>query len=226
MIKVKRGVLRCGFCHGDAQGLLEACQGCSVLLHADCRRDLGRCCTLGCEAPSVQSAAISIQVAREGTTPPAAQNTRQGPNPARGGLRFWRRNWRTLVPAGVFVALVSFCLLGVSTSSHCGTRSRAAVLRSHACAVRAASFNFKADHRRWPASIEELTQGEHYFDRDSFAYDLVFVTRNREVWIAYELEYKGTGFPTIGLLDLLYELEPEKSPLGPDSNSTPPAKDY
>lgn len=49
--------LRCGYCHGEARGLLECCQGCGALLHADCRRELARCSTLGCLASSVQDSA-------------------------------------------------------------------------------------------------------------------------------------------------------------------------
>ena len=50
-----KGLLRCGYCHGEAHGLLEGCSECGILLHADCRRALGRCPTLGCLSPSVQS---------------------------------------------------------------------------------------------------------------------------------------------------------------------------
>ncbi len=50
-----RSALRCSYCHGEARGLLEGCEGCAALFHADCRLELGRCATLGCQAPSVQS---------------------------------------------------------------------------------------------------------------------------------------------------------------------------
>ncbi len=41
--------LRCAVCH-DRAGGLTACQRCQSRFHEECRRDIGRCPTLGCRA--------------------------------------------------------------------------------------------------------------------------------------------------------------------------------
>lgn len=44
--------LRCAYCHDgvDERAVVDHCPSCDVVLHADCRRALGRCPTVGCEA--------------------------------------------------------------------------------------------------------------------------------------------------------------------------------
>lgn len=38
---------RCSYCL-DSRGEMQSCSGCQTLLHADCRRELRRCPTIGC----------------------------------------------------------------------------------------------------------------------------------------------------------------------------------
>lgn len=45
----RRSEVRCAYCHGSADPMVEACSACGTLLHADCRAQAGSCPTLGCE---------------------------------------------------------------------------------------------------------------------------------------------------------------------------------
>lgn len=45
------GPLRCSLCHADLQEPSVTCPSCGTVLHAECRRELTRCPTLGCESP-------------------------------------------------------------------------------------------------------------------------------------------------------------------------------
>ncbi|MEZ6185282.1 MAG: hypothetical protein R3F62_09775 [Planctomycetota bacterium] len=45
--------VRCAYCHDGFEQAAARCGGCGTLLHAECRRELGRCPTPGCSAPAL-----------------------------------------------------------------------------------------------------------------------------------------------------------------------------
>ena len=48
--KTFKTVTKCSFCHSD-DGELESCDACGTLTHPECRKEHGRCPTLGCVKP-------------------------------------------------------------------------------------------------------------------------------------------------------------------------------
>lgn len=213
VIKVK-GALRCAYCHGDAQGLLECCDACGVLVHAECRRELGRCSTLGCAAPSVQTVNLSARLAEPGLVI--------------SGARLYR--WAKRCAPTLFMVLIcfggcAFVTLAVRVPrSHSPHRMQMARAQS----IRVASATFHAEHRRHPASLAELLQkrpgkqphleayGHEGFER------FHLVTRGRVVWIAVEVDSEENPYEkeTIRLLEVLYE-HPPASALAPLDSSAP-----
>ncbi len=214
MIKVQ-GALRCAYCHGAAQGLLECCDGCGVLVHADCRRELGRCSTLGCAAPSAQGVSIS--------SPPRHVLIRGAT------IERW---FRRLAPTAAILACVGGCLLFSGTRVP-SKRHHHRWQMHRAMLIKAASANYHADHRRYPTSVAELLapskQGPYLLDSDSPPIGIErfrFVTHGRVVWIALELDSEDNPYETetIRLLEVLYEHEPSANwaPLSSSARSQRP----
>jgi len=190
VIKVK-GALRCAYCHGAAQGLLECCDGCGVLVHADCRRELGRCSTLGCQAPSAQAVALAAR-----------------PRPWRAG-GVVQRAARKLLPLGALLACLGCCVWFTSVT-RVPRHSPHAFQMSRALAIRAASANFHADLRRHPQSMDEGGPYLETYGNDLDAF--LLVRRGRVVWVAVGIDAdEHFETETIRLLKVLYEDPPPAS---------------
>lgn len=92
--------VRCGYCR-DRVGRGVRCGSCGAVYHADCRRQLGRCGTLGCApaAPPAQEPRAREPVAQAGPPP--------GPRGALWPADFvpWTIPWKPLGGLGVLPAL-------------------------------------------------------------------------------------------------------------------------
>jgi hypothetical protein len=54
---------RCAICHDDARAsALVPCERCGSAAHEDCRRELGRCSSLGCSQPIRATASLAVVV--------------------------------------------------------------------------------------------------------------------------------------------------------------------
>lgn len=137
---IKPSGLRCALCHGEARGLLEGCGACGALLHADCRRDLGRCPTIGCGEASVQAQPLA-------PLPPARARVAWDL-----GSALFRVGLAASLALGGFIGLDALYRYGPE-------RDPERQVKADALAVRAAARLFKLEHRRWPRSLGELGAG-------------------------------------------------------------------
>jgi hypothetical protein len=199
VIKVK-GALRCAYCHGEAQGLLECCDGCGVLVHADCRRELGRCSTLGCQAPPAQRLRVHARESERGLLITGSM------------IRGWLKR---LTPAFLVLSCLGCCLFTLDSITVRHPHSPHRWQMSRAMMIRVASANFAADHRRQPTDLAELLQdspqGPYLEAHDGEFSDFRLVTHGRVVWIAVEVDLERNPYETetIRLLEVLYEHPPE-----------------
>jgi len=105
---------RCAICHGALRDREARCRECGSLVHQDCRRELGRCPTLGCAA---------VDVTHHAPTSPRRSSIRARFGPyfrillrasaclvgLAGSIAFlaWPLlSWRSFIGLGVFSALV------------------------------------------------------------------------------------------------------------------------
>lgn len=192
-IKVKGG-LRCACCFGDAQGLLEGC-ACGVLVHADCRRSLGRCPTLGCGAESAQGCGVEPHSPSRPRAARLRAAEAANPRPISALRRLWiaasgakGRIARYAAAVAITLGLTWTALAGSTCSVGPSSERRLAALATR---VQIASHNYYADHRRWPQSLEELCghDAEHgpYLELDRWdAAESSLMWRGREAWLAVE----------------------------------------
>ena len=182
--------LRCSYCHGEARGLLQSCAGCASLLHVDCRRELGRCTTLGCQrAPALR---VSLRA------PPRERR------PLGAWLRGLARSRVPLIGWALITLVVMVLVLGLWRPSSPESRR---VVHMHAQAVKSACVMFRADHKRYPSSLDELTGGDTpYLRPRRVPHGFHFVTLGRTVCLAQTLE-PGELQPEIRVLISLYDLD-------------------
>ncbi|MBL4849573.1 MAG: type II secretion system protein GspG [Planctomycetes bacterium] len=202
-----QGVLRCAYCHGEAYGLLEGCCECAILLHADCRRILGRCPTIGCQTLSVQSVSIQATPSEPESAPVV---------PRRSALE--ATTWALAAARTYFlpVAVAAGCLVGgavvVDALFFYSTKTSHSV-RHEVAAIRDACRLYKINMRRWPATLDDLMRPSSapnwrgpYLDEmpdhaSGAPYRLVW--KGQEAWLAIEVEAGEEGSAT-QLLELLF----------------------
>lgn len=194
VIKVK-GTLRCASCHGEVKGLLECCGACGVLVHADCRRGLGRCPTLGCQAPSAQ-----LEVRAPAKAP-------LGPS--------WSAA-RTLVKGGlVAAALVGGVVWALSTSVCYVPAPKPRALQSGvAREIQDACLLYRLDHGRYPRSMAELLEPSPkgrapYLEPFWDPHEFFLLRRGETLWIAMEVHEPQR--PQDDTIRILRELPPRTS---------------
>lgn len=202
-----KALLRCGYCHGEAHGLLEGCSACGILLHADCRRALGRCPTLGCLTPSVQTVELSVVPPPEGSPQaPPAGSAERSPEPSPSEPAEASPRWARIREAGFSGLLLSLhravlplaVLSGLLMGGYTLVDAFAHTYRSFepepggisAADVRKACHRFRRDRARWPESLEELVlpSGAQAPYLESWptsleGEDFVLVYRDREAWL-------------------------------------------
>ncbi len=200
-----KGLLRCGYCHGEAHGLLEGCSECGILLHADCRRALGRCPTLGCLSPSVQSPPVVGPAPLADETPDPTEALPEVPEPrwARireagfGGLLLSLH--RAVLPLAVLSGLLMGGYTLVDAFAHTYRSSEAEAGGVPPKVVQDACRRFRLREGRWPESLEELVVAsgnataylESWPSNDA-GEDFILVYRGREAWLGTQLDGPGS----------------------------------
>lgn len=217
---LSKGLLRCGYCHGEAHGLLEGCAECGILLHADCRRALGRCPTLGCKTPSVQPVPLVLQPAEPaGLEPVPSEPVSSAPESsvAAGPSRWSRLRGagftglllsvhRALLP----VAVVAACLMGAYTVldalKHTLETTEETPTGASPEVVLGACRRFRTTTGRWPESLDELfvSTGEGWkgpylpsWPASPEGEDYVLIYRGRQAWLG-----TGSAGPSSGTIEL------------------------
>lgn len=193
-IKVS-GQIRCAYCHEQARGLLDCCNACGVVLHAECRRALKRCPTLGCSAP----AAASLEPTAPGRVAGRA------PRQAKGILLF------RIVSLLCGLAALGGCASVMLCATTC-TPSPLSRERCVAGEIRDAAKLYRIEQGRYPRSVQELcdfgrgTQ-KAYFDDcpDEISERYRFVTQGGTTWVAVTVreEPPYDRFTTVRLLAVL-----------------------
>ncbi|MBL4849571.1 MAG: hypothetical protein JKY65_28915 [Planctomycetes bacterium] len=189
MIKgLAEGLLRCAYCHGGAEGLLEGCK-CGVLLHADCRQTLGRCPTLGCQTLSVQAVSV-LSRAGEADSAVLWRLTK----------RWWRATRGYLLTGTVTLVMLGGCLVSASATTRCGPgRSVEGLQRAESIGIKAACYDYRGTVGRWPTSLDQLvaadTTGNPYIEAsflngDSRDWRYSLMWRGQEAWLAVETKWE------------------------------------
>ncbi|MBL4849572.1 MAG: hypothetical protein JKY65_28920 [Planctomycetes bacterium] len=206
MIKgLAEGLLRCAYCHGEAEGLLEGCK-CGVLLHADCRRTLGRCPTLGCQTLSVQAVSVLGQASEADS------------------VVLWRlakRCWRA-TRGLLLTATISLALFGGMASVVSYSRSPEDIQSYERAAIGAACHEYRSTVGRWPETLEYLVAAEtpegpcldeDFFNWSPWRYSIMW--RDQEAWLAIEIK-EDEGLTT-RLVERLFVREVATSSVNPKS---------
>lgn len=188
--------LRCAYCYELPRGLLEGCEVCGALLHAECRRELGRCSTLGCSGEPAQASELKPEVQ---IWWPSA-------------LAYLQR----LLPLSFAAICVAACLTAVGVSASRADRTERmwrAIWEEDARAIREAALLYRGHRGRDPSSVEELL-------REGWIDDLApaeqrryrFVTFEGARWVAIEIEERERVFGTLLLLAPLSSGQTQRSP--------------
>lgn len=190
-----KGLLRCGYCHGEAHGLLEGCSECGILLHADCRRALGRCATLGCSSPSVQTPSLVLGGSRNEEPDAPEALPEAPPRWARIREAGFSGLLLSLHRAVLPLAVVSGVLMGgytlVDAFAHSYRSSGAEPGGVSPQVVRRACQRFRLAEGRWPESLDELIprgrQGYlEAWPSDATGQDFILIYRGREAWLGVQ----------------------------------------
>jgi hypothetical protein len=191
-----KGLLRCGYCHGEAHGLLEGCSECGILLHADCRRALGRCPTLGCQTPSVQVVPVGLAPPDESPDPPEAP-PEAPPRWARireaGFSGLLLSLHRVVLPCAVLSGVLMGGYTLVDAFAHTYRNAEAEAGGISPKTVQDACRRFRVATGRWPESLDELVSPapSAYLEgwpTNAEGQDFVLIYRGREAWLGTQVE--------------------------------------